>query len=273
MAMAMDAMDVTASEPPISDDKAGLPSADQSQGDQQPQCSTGDIPISNNAEAAGKERHTSRQRQRRGLDPGTFLLAGAGCLVATLVRGFLRQQRELLETCRQLRSAQAQLAVKEQALQRTEEQRKLEQEGRMTHLNQQVTDAQRELTSAHDLCRQAATRLEQSMSDLSVTETELRAARTQLNTASRDLALTRAQLDATEGELGVTRSANELMKREIDTLRRQLREAGQQLEGYIMASRQRKNGLGDMDGMGVGGRFTSEEDDVAAGGLGGWDTY
>ncbi|KXZ49721.1 hypothetical protein GPECTOR_20g578 [Gonium pectorale] len=170
-----------------------------------------------------------------------------------------RQNRQLADACNQLRAAQEQLVAKEQSLAQAEVQRKLEQDSRINDLTQQISEAQRELEAARDMCRQASTRLEQSMSDLSVSETELRSARTQLQTAGCELALTRAQLEDTEGELGLTRSQNELMKREVDILRRQLREAGQQLEGYILVSRSRKN-------RAEGGRMgqADDEDDLAA---------
>ncbi|GIL87317.1 hypothetical protein Vretimale_1731 [Volvox reticuliferus] len=192
--------------------------------------------------------------------PGALLLIGAGFLAAKLVKAFRRQQRELSEACKQLKSAQERLTAKEQTLEQTEARRRVEQDARVADLSQQVTGAQRELATVREMCRQAASKLEKSMSDLSVTEAELRAARAQLNTASRDLALTHAHLEATEGELGLTRSQNELMKREVDMLRRQLREAGQQLEGYIMASRNRKNAHHDADDDTRMGRSDYDDD-------------
>ncbi|KAG2438283.1 hypothetical protein HYH02_010981 [Chlamydomonas schloesseri] len=211
---------------------------------------------------------------RRGLDPGALLLGAAGCLIAAGWRAFRKQQQQLSQACQQLKSAEERLAAKEKALEREVEERKQLQEQRAQELSQQVQDAQRELEAARDVCRAAANKLEQSMSDLSVTETELRAARTQLQSAGRDLALTRAQLEATEGELGLSRSANELMKREVDTLRRQLREAGQQLEGYILVSRSRKNGdlgMGLRGGGGGGLRDDVDGDDLAVPSDGAWD--
>lgn len=60
-----------------------------------------------------------------------------------------------------------------------------------------------------------------------------------------------------------------LRQREVDILRRQLREAGQQLEGYILVSRKRGVGAGGgvaEDGFGD----SSREDDLALGAD--WDT-
>ncbi len=58
------------------------------------------------------------------------------------------------------------------------------------------------------------------------------------------------------------------IQREVDILRRQLREAGQQLEGYILVSRKRGvgAGVGADDGFGD----SSREDDLALGAD--WDT-
>ncbi|EFJ40258.1 hypothetical protein VOLCADRAFT_99950, partial [Volvox carteri f. nagariensis] len=164
----------------------------------------------------------------------------------------------------QLRSAQERLTAKEQALEQTEARRRTEQDARVAELSQQMADAQRELSTTREMCRQAALKVEQSMSGLSVMDTELRAARAQLKTASRDLALKHAQLEATEGELGLTRSQNELMK---------LREAGQQLEGYIMVSRGRKNAAAahhDYDYDDTRHSRADLEDDLAAAATADW---
>lgn len=54
-------------------------------------------------------------------------------------------------------------------------------------------------------------------------------------------------------------------QREVDTLRRQLREAGQQLEGYILVSRSRKNQAGGRAGR------DDVDDDLALPSDGAWD--
>lgn len=230
------------------------------------------VASTSDAEIVLEKRQPTRTSATRRVVTGggvTLLLCGVGCLGAALLRAYRRQQRELTEACKQLRRAQEQLEQKEQALNIEAATREAEQERNVRQLSTQVSDAQRELAAVRDMCKQAAQRLEQSMSDLSVSETELRSARTQLHTAGRDLALARAKLEATEGELGLTRSQNELMKREVDILRRQLREAGQQLEGYILVSRKRGVGAGGgvaEDGFGD----SSREDDLALGAD--WDT-
>ncbi|KAG2488774.1 hypothetical protein HYH03_012771 [Edaphochlamys debaryana] len=194
-------------------------------------------------EVAGRNRSASRS------GAPVFLLAGAACAAGLgfLFRGLARQQKELRAATQQLRSVEAlceKLSAKEQALDQQAEQRRREREVRAAEIER----IKQELEAAREACKQAASRVEATMSNLSVSETELRAARTQLNSATSDLALTRAHLESTQGELGLSRSANELMQRELNILRRQLNEANEQLEGYILIGRNRKNGVRGEEG-------------------------
>ncbi|PNH04769.1 hypothetical protein TSOC_009109 [Tetrabaena socialis] len=131
----------------------------------------------------------------------------------------------------QLAAAQAELASKEEQLRALQEEvttRRFSQEQgeEVAELRSRLRAAQGELLAAGQRCTEATERMARTACDLAVTEAELRAQRLQL----QDM---KSRLETTEGELGLTRSQNLTMQREMAGLRRQLREAGGQLEGHM----------------------------------------
>ncbi|GIL77100.1 hypothetical protein Vretimale_3128 [Volvox reticuliferus] len=148
----------------------------------------------------------------------------------------------------QLEAARAELAAKEVQLRQLKEhvakQRfSQEQSEELSELRKRLKSAQEELLTAGHRCRDASERMARTACDLAVTETELRAHKAQLQQAVSQLQDMQARLEAAEGELGLTRSQNLMMQREVTLLRRQLRDAGAQLEGHLAQRVAREHGL------------------------------
>ncbi|GLI59571.1 hypothetical protein VaNZ11_001480 [Volvox africanus] len=148
----------------------------------------------------------------------------------------------------QLEAARAELAAKEEQLRQLREQVtkqrfSQDQSEELLELRNRLKSAQEEVLTAGHRCRDASERMARTACDLAVTETELRAHKAQLQKAVTQLQDMQGRLEAAEGELGLTRSQNLMMQREVTLLRRQLRDAGAQLEGHLAHRVAKEHGL------------------------------